>query len=217
MSTTTAYAALRRLGAPFITTGEAAAALRTSLSAASRTLALLAEQGLVRRIRRGLWAVTEEAVEPRRLIAELTRPFPAYVSFDSALAARGAIDQIPREIRVASLGRPRRVRTSIGTYRIHRLPPALFGGYEELDGVQVATVEKAIFDQAYVASVHGLRGRLLPELDLPADFSRGRLDGWTKRVGSPRLRTLVSRSADAILQHAEREDRSIRRRPRRSA
>lgn len=217
MSNATTYAALRRLGAPLITTGEAAAALRISASSASRSLAALARQGLVRRVRRGLWDIAAERIDPRHAIGELTRPFPAYVSFDSALAARGAIDQIPREIRVASLGRPRRVTTSAGSYRIHRLPPELFGGAEELDGVQVATVEKAIFDQAYVAAVHGLRGRLLPELDLPAGFSRRRLDALTRKIGSARLRTLVTRSIGAILEHAEREDRPRRRRRRRSA
>jgi predicted transcriptional regulator of viral defense system len=49
------------------------------------------------------------------IVAELTRPFPAYVSFQSALAARGAIDQIPRESAVASLDKPHRVETTLAT------------------------------------------------------------------------------------------------------
>lgn len=207
MSTATTYAALRSLGAPFVTTGEAAAALRTSTSAASRSLATLARQGLVRRVRRGLWDVAAERVDPRRAIGELTRPYPAYVSFTSALASRGAIDQIPREIAVASLARPHRVRTALGTYAIHRLPPELFGGFEEVAGVRLATVEKAIFDHSYVTTVSGSAGRRLPELDLPAGFSRRRIDGWVARIRSPRLKTLVTAAVDRVLEHAEHEDR----------
>lgn len=214
MSSATTYAALRRLGAPIVTTGEAAAALRTSQSAASRSLATLARQGLVRRIRRGLWSMAAEPIDPRRLMAELTRPYPAYLSFSSALATHGAIDQIPREMGVASLGRPHRARTTLGTYAIHRLPPELFGGYEDLNGVPIATVEKAIFDHCYVACASGSPGRRLPELDLPPNFSGHRIDVWTAKIRSARLRTLVKSAVARVLEHAEREDRVARRRGR---
>ncbi len=215
LSAATAYAALRRLGAPLLTTGEAAAALRTSPSSASRALRTLAERGLVRRIRYGLWAITPEPLDPRRIIAELTRPFPAYVSFQSALAAHGAIDQIPREIAAASLAKPRRVRTELGTYAIHRLPPEFFGGYEGRDGIALATVEKALFDYFYVACATGDPNRRLPELDLPADFSRKEVDGWIVRIRSPRLRTLVAKAVARALEHAEYEDARRERRLRR--
>ena len=206
MSGAAIYATLRRLAVPVLTTEEAASALRTSSSAASRALRTLAAQGLVRRIRHGLWAVGPEPLDPRAVVTELTRPFPAYVSFQSALAARGAIDQIPHEISVASLAKPKRVETTIGTYLIHRLPPELFGGFEEHDGVAVAMVEKAIFDYFYVACASGHPGRRLPELDLPADFSRKQADGWVERIRSPRLRTLVRVAVARALEHAEYED-----------
>ena len=206
MSAATAYARLRDIGAPVITTGEAAAALRVSESSASRTLATLADRGLLRRIRNGLWAIDGGDRDPRAVAAELTRPFPAYVSFQSALAARGAIDQIPRDLTIASLGKPKRVRTAVGTFVIHRLPAELFGGFEERDGVALATVEKAIFDHLYVACASGHPERRLPELDLPADFSERELRSWTARIASPRLRTLVGRAVSRTLAHAEHED-----------
>lgn len=206
MSAAAAYAALRRLGGPLLTTGEAAAALRTSRSAASRSLRTLAERGLARRIRHGLWALTPEPLDPRRVVAELTRPYPAYVSLESALAAHGAIDQIPREVAVASLAKPRRVRTELGTYVIHRLPPELFGGYDEREGIALATVEKALFDYLYVASASGHPDRRLPELDLPASFSHREVDRWVGRIRSARLRTLVSRALARALAHADHEN-----------
>jgi predicted transcriptional regulator of viral defense system len=206
MSAAAMYATLRRLSVSVLTTAEAAAALQTSGSAASRGLRTLEAQGLVRRIRHGLWILADQPLDPRAIVTELTRPFPAYISFQSALAARGAIDQIPREISVASLAKPRRIETRLATYVIHRLPPALFGGFEDSDGVALATVEKALFDYFYVASASGRTRARLPELDLPASFSRKRLDRWLARIRSERLRTRVRGAVERTLQHAEYED-----------
>lgn len=128
----------------------------------------------------------------------------------ASLASDGAIDQIPREISVASLARPHRTRTALGTYAIHRLPPELFGGFEETGGVRVATVEKAIFDHCYVTTASGSTGGRLPELDLPTGFSRRRIDAWIARIRSPRLKTLVTAAVDRALEHAEYEDRPRR-------
>lgn len=213
MSAAAMYATLRRLSVPVITTAEAAAALQTSPSAASRGLRTLEAQGLVRRLRHGLWTLAAQPVDPRTIVTELTRPFPAYISFQSALATRGAIDQIPREINVASLAKPRRIETQLGTYVIHRLPPALFGGFEESDGIPIATVEKAIFDYFYVASASGRTRVRLPELDLPAGFTRKRLEIWVARIESVRLRTRVRAAIERALAHAGYEDvRAPRRR-----
>lgn len=212
MSSAATYAALRRVSSTLLTTEEAAAALRTSHSAASRSLRTLSAQGLVRRIRHGLWSLATSPIDPRSIVAELTRPFPAYVSFQSALAAHGAIDQIPREISVASLDKPRRVETTLATYAIHRLPPELFGGFEERGGVALATVEKAIFDYFYVACASGDPDRRLPELDLPAHFSRKRLDGWVPGIRSARLRALTTAAIARALEHADHEDRPRSRR-----
>ena len=197
------FATLSRLGR-VITTGEAAAALCVSVSQASRLLRNLEAQNLARHVRYGLWIVGPGSVDPRALVEEITRPYPAYVSFTSALDAHGMIDQVPREITVASLDSAKRVQTELGTYAVHHLPPALFGGWIERDAVKLARPEKAIFDLAYVAAVHGARPRRIPELDLPADFDRAELDQWLSRVESPRVRTLTSRGLRYAMSRAVR-------------
>lgn len=204
MSAAAVYARLRALGSPLVTTREAATALGVSTSSASRSLRTLARRGLVEGIRRGLWRVERSAVDPRSLASEITRPYPAYVSFESALSAHGAIDQLPREIALASLGRPRRVATALATYRIHRLPAELFGGFTERDGIDLASPEKALFDSLYVAGAAHRRIRL-PELELPRRFSRREVDRWVARVSGPRLRAQVARSVAQALATAERE------------
>lgn len=197
------FAALSRLG-PTVTTGEAAAALNISVSQASRLMRTLEAQDLARHVRYGLWIVGPDPVDPRTLIEEITRPYPAYVSFTSALNAHGMIDQIPREISVASLDSAKRVKTELGTFAVHHLPPALFGGWIERDGVKLARPEKALFDLAYVSAVHGGRPRRVPELELPADFDRDELDRWLSRIESPRVRTLTSRGLRYALTRAVR-------------
>ncbi len=197
------FATLDRLG-PTVTTGEAAAALNVSVSQASRLLRTLEGKGLARHVRYGLWIVGSDPVDPRALIEEITRPYPAYVSFTSALSAHGMIDQVPREISVASLDSAKRVKTEVGRYAVHHLPPELFGGWIERDGVKLAQPEKALFDLAYVSAVHTGRPRRIPELELPASFDRGELDRWLSRIESPRVRTLTSRGLRYALTRAVR-------------
>jgi len=197
------FAALSRIG-PSVTTGEAAAALNISVSQASRLLRALEAQELARRVRYGLWIVGSDSVDPRRIVDEITRPYPSYVSFASALSAHGMIDQVPREISVASLDSAKRVKTELGTYAVHHVPPALFGGWIERDGMKLARPEKAIVDLAYISAVHGGRPRRVPELELPAGFDRRELDRWLLRIESPRVRTLTSRGLRYALTRAVR-------------
>ena len=196
------YATLARLG-PTVTTAEAAAALDVSVSEASRSLRRLEAADLARHVRYGLWQIGTGAVDPRSLVDEITRPYPAYVSFTSALNAHGMLDQLPREISVASLEDAKRVKTAFATYTIHHLPPALFGGWIERDGVKLAGPEKALFDLAYVSAVHGGRSHRVPELELPAGFDRSELERWISRIESPRVRTLTTRGLRSMLARAE--------------
>lgn len=197
------FATLSRLGRT-VTTGEAAAALHVSVSQASRLLRTLEAQNLARHVRYGLWIVGSDPVDPRALAEEITRPHPAYVSFASALNAHGMIDQAPREISVASLDSAKRVETELGTYSVHHLPPALFGGWVERDGVKLAKPEKALLDLAYVSAVHDGRPRRLPELELPAGFDRNEFDHWLTRIDSPRVRTLTRRGLRYAMSRAVR-------------
>ena len=66
----------------------------------------------------------------------------------------------------------------------------------------MARPEKALFDLVYVRAAAGSRA-YLPELSLPADFDRGELSGWSERIESRRLRTLVSRRLRELLRDAD--------------
>jgi predicted transcriptional regulator of viral defense system len=199
-----AYGDLLRMERPIITNSEAAARWQAERVTTSRRLRGMEEAGLIRRLRRGLWSL-DPNVNPFAAAPYLTAPFPAYVSFWSALARHGLIEQIPRQVSVASLDRSRRIETSIGTYAIHHLAPEVFGGFEgdEKKGY-VATAEKAFFDTVYVRTASGGRA-YFPELLLPRGFDRGGVDEWIERIEAARLRTMVSRGVREALQKASQE------------
>jgi predicted transcriptional regulator of viral defense system len=185
-----------------IATREVAARLRVSWSTASHLLASLANRGLATRIRPGLWVIGEDRPDPYVVAATLLAPAPSYVSFASALGYRGVIDQLPRDIAVASTGRPRRVKTALGVFDVHRVPPALFGGWSLERGAQIATVEKAIFDIAYNAAARRRPARV-PELDLPKEFSEDQARRWVGRISDPRFRGMTELRLYGLLDRAD--------------
>jgi predicted transcriptional regulator of viral defense system len=206
-----AYGELQAMGRPVVTTGEAAARWRTGQGTAGRRLRAMEEASLVRRLRRGLWALDLE-LAPFALAPYLTAPFPAYVSLWSALAHHEMIEQIPRQISVASLDRARRITTTAGVYDVHHLAPELFGGCRGSgQSGYLATPEKALFDTVYVRAASASKA-FFPELVLPADFDRRQIEQWTGQIASARLRTLVSRRLQEVLEGAVSLSRSASRR-----
>jgi predicted transcriptional regulator of viral defense system len=202
-----AYGDLLRMDRPVVTTREAATRWRTEQGNAGRRLRALEEAGLVLRLRRGLWALDRD-IDPFAVPPFLTAPFPAYVSFWSALSRHGMIEQIPRRISVASLDRPWRIVTSAGTYEIHRIAPELFDGYDGSEEAgYLATPGKALFDTVYVRAAAGSRA-FFPELSIPPAFDQAQVDEWIGRVGSLRLRTLLARRLSDVLEQASFERRS---------
>ena len=192
-----AYARLQGLHRPVFATSEATAALDLAPTATTMTLARLERDGLVVRLRKGLWALPEDLggrVDPLDVLPILTRPFPSYASLWTALDAHGMIEQIPRSIYAVSLDRAREITTSVGTFRVHRIAPELYGGAagatESRAGV--ATPEKALFDTVYLLIARTGHGSL-PEIEVPDDLDVVALYSWVDKIASPRWRTLTSR------------------------
>jgi len=139
MNAPEALSRLRKLGVPAATTADAAAVLGISVQAASHTMRRLARTGLVRPVRRGIWALGDRP-DPLVLADYVTAPYPSYVSLQTALYRHGMIDQIPEMTFLVSLARSARVSTPLGTYSIHHVQPAFFGGFEMLpdSGIKIA-------------------------------------------------------------------------------
>ncbi|MBI2941895.1 MAG: type IV toxin-antitoxin system AbiEi family antitoxin domain-containing protein [Chloroflexi bacterium] len=189
MNALTAYADLRRLGQPVLRTREVAARLQMSDSTANSLLKRLERAGLATQIRHGLWTVV--AVDPLALPEHLTAPYPSYVSFETALFQHAMIQQIPPRVTVASVGKPRTVKTALGTFVIRQISARLFGGFEDRDGARIATPEKALFDTVYRAAQRGWKAAYFPEIELPDTFDVPALSRWIELITSPKLRAMV--------------------------
>lgn len=201
MRTTDAYSDLIAMDREVVTTREASARWRSGSRTTARRLRTLEQGGFVRQLRQGLWALDPD-MEPFAVAPYLTAPLPAYVSFWSALSRHEMIEQVPRQISVASLDRTQHVRTSVGSFQIHHLAPGVFGGFESPEsGGYLATPEKAVFDTVYIRAAAGTQA-FFPELSLPASFDASELEHWSGRIASKRLRTLVERHLDQALERA---------------
>jgi predicted transcriptional regulator of viral defense system len=191
MNQTEALQKIQRLGVPAFETRDISALLRVSPANASVLLARLAGRGFVRHLARGRWSI---GAQPNReqLAEQVAAPSPAYVSLQSALFRHGLIEQVPEVLYAVTLGRARRVRTPSGTVSLHRMPPALFGGYETaVDGAKVATAEKALFDLLYLGPTRSRLFVRLPEMELPKSFRWAEVTRWTKKIAGKSRRVFV--------------------------
>jgi len=203
MNAPEALSRLRKLGVPAATTADAAAVLGISVQAASHTMRRLARTGLVTPVRRGIWALGDRP-DPLVLADYVTAPYPSYVSLQTALYRHGMIDQIPEMTFLVSLARSARVSTPLGTYSIHHVQPAFFGGFEMLpdSGIKIATPEKALVDFLYLSPTRGRLFAALPELELPRGFRRAEARRWVARIPSTRRKTIVARKLNDVLARA---------------
>jgi predicted transcriptional regulator of viral defense system len=211
MNAASALAHLRGLGKRVVTTNDVTLALGLERSAATQTLKRLAAEGLLKKIRHGLWAV-DPALDPLLLPEYLTAPLPSYVSFQSALYLRGMVSQVPEVIYVASLAQTRRVKTTLGAFSIHRLAPTFFGGYETLEesGIRLAMPEKALLDTLYLGPTRSRMFAHLPEIEIPEGFDRRKAREWVARIPPGPRRASVEQRLDRLLRPDRRPPKPAR-------
>jgi len=194
--------AIGNVNRPVFTTREIATLRRGSLSSTSQSLALLSEQGVVKKITRGIWALPSHPnFTPFMVVPFLTPEQRVYVSFISALHLYGMIEQIPQVMYIATTGRGRIINTSVGTYSFHQLNPQLFRGFEWYGKRQdflIASPEKALIDCLYISSRKGKRFGSFPELEIAPDFSFDRAKEWVNLIPDKRIRGYVSRKLEEI-------------------
>lgn len=90
---------------------------------------------------------------------------PSYVSFESALSYYGILSQFPTEITSVTPLKTTKYNLRDQIYSYSHLKKDLFWGYDKKqDGFLIASPEKAILDQAYLAS-KGLKSFPKDELD----------------------------------------------------
>ena len=171
MNQVEALARIGSLGQPVFQTKDVAAAAGVTATNANKIATRLAASGFLIRLARGRWMLTRE---PNKLLVpeELTAPYPAYISLQTALYHHAMVSQIPTVTYVVSLAKTRRYQTPIGTFSIHHVAPDFFFGFErDRTNVPIAVPEKALLDVLYLSQTKTRLFVRLPELDLPKNFS----------------------------------------------
>lgn len=181
---------------PLFSTAEIAERAGIALSNASRDLAKLETEGMVTRVRRGLWAVPGHPdFSPYAVVPHLfVERSGGYVSLLSALNLHGTIDQIPRVVHVVTTAQRPVLKTPVATYEFYRIQADLFGGfkpYRRTGNFDIATPEKALFDTLYFSARKGRRFAFLPEVELPPGFSVSDIERWIALIDHRPLRVAV--------------------------
>jgi predicted transcriptional regulator of viral defense system len=203
MNQAEAWQRLTQLGVPAFETRDAAALLGITRANASLLLGRMAARDLVARLGRGAWTLGRTS--PGQRAELLAAPYPTYVSLLSAMFRHGMIEQVPAITYAVTLGRARMVRTPQGAVSLHRLPPALFGGFEETkDGEKLATAEKALFDWVYLGPTRSRLFVKLPELEVPKGFQWAETARWTKRIPGKSRRKFVESKLAELREQARR-------------
>jgi predicted transcriptional regulator of viral defense system len=189
---------IQKLGVPSFETRDISALLGVTAANASVLLARLSRRGFVRRLARGKWSLGSEG--NRYPVAEqLAAPYPAYVSLQSALFLHGVIEQVPQATYAVTLGRAKRVSRGTVFISLHRIPPALFGGYVTADDLgKLATAEKALFDLLYLSPGRSRLFASLPEMEFPSSFSWAKVSLWTEKIAGISRRSMVRRKIKAL-------------------
>ena len=194
---------------PVFSTAEVAERAGIALSNAARDLAELARNGMVTRIRRGLWAVAHHPdFSPYAVVPHLFAVPPGgYVSLLSALNLHGMIDQIPSVVHVVTTTQRPVLRTPVATYEFFKIQAGLFGGFKpylRTGNFDIATSDKALFDTLYFSARKGRRFASLPEVEMPADFSTSEMERWIALIDHPPLRIAVGKRWERLARRVGR-------------
>ncbi len=194
---------IKQLRRPIFTTHEVCALSGRSSSAVVQALNNLAENELVFKIYRGIWAETgKEKVSPYSVAPFLFPKQRAYVSFISAMHLHGMLEQIPQIITLASTVHTKTIHTKLGVFHIHKISPVLFGGftwYKEKGDFLIATPEKALIDALYLSACKKKQFNYFPELYLTKEFDIKKAKYWLNRIANDKTRIYVHKKLDPIL------------------
>ena len=133
-----------------------------------KRLAGLVREGVLVKVKRGLYAVPGASLEE---ISHRIDP-KAYISTGTVLARHALIGSVPaRRVQAVRTGRPRTYRCALGTIEHLSIAPRLYFGFSLEDGILRATPEKAFLDTCY----YRWRGKTF-SFDPASDVNTGDLD-----------------------------------------
>ncbi|MCL5986121.1 MAG: type IV toxin-antitoxin system AbiEi family antitoxin domain-containing protein [Actinobacteria bacterium] len=141
---------LRSFNKPYFTLADLEKILRMQRDSLYVTLNRLVKDGVLIRLKRGVYQPEFQGLELERAANELY--YPSYISFESALSRYGILSQIPYTMTFATTRRSKKILLAEREVKYRQLKKKYFFGYKLDKGIYIAEPEKAILDQLYMMS-----------------------------------------------------------------
>lgn len=195
--------AVKKLQRPVFTTHDVVLSSGGSVSNVIQGLNYLCREGIVLKIRRGIWAldIGNEKISPYSVVPFLLSNQRVYVSFISALHLYGIIEQIPQVITLASMSHTGRISTKAGTFCVHRINSSFFKGFGWYKGngrFLIAEPEKALIDCLYISARRKKQFAHFPELHFSKSFSFRKAKDWVRQIADKNIRSCVNKKLEGI-------------------
>lgn len=198
---------IKELSRPVFTTHEIVSVSGRSRSAVTQGLNFLQKEGFIFKIYRGVWAEAgRESISPYSAIPFLFQTQRAYVSFISALHLWGIIEQIPQVITLASTSHTKIIKTTIGSFSVHRISPSFFDGfdwYKDTGTFLVAQPEKALVDCLYLSAHKKRQFGYFPELHFSRQFSFKKAEAWAHKIPNPKVRIYTQNKLKTLKKYSK--------------
>ena len=151
------YSQLLKIEKPFFSLDDVAYALGIQPASAAVLCSRYVRKGLLVRLKRGLYARTEQlrnfSQQDLFRLANFLQ-VPSYISLTTALSYHGLTTQVQRGFfESISLKRTRKFEVDQFTFHYSKISLDLYKGYERIEGVFIALPEKALLDSFYLASL----------------------------------------------------------------
>lgn len=141
---------LKGFNKPYFTVADLEKILRMSRDVLYVTLNRLVKNGVLVRLRRGVYQPEFQNLELEKTANELY--YPSYLSFELALSRYGILSQIPYSLTFATTKTTKKQSLVGREVEYRQLKDELFFGYTLIEGIYIAEPEKAVLDQLYLMS-----------------------------------------------------------------
>ena len=141
---------LQSINKPYFTINDLGKVLNLPEKSLRVTCTRLVKSGDIYRLRKNIYAL-DNSPQNIQKIANLIY-WPSYLSFESALALYGIINQIPYTSIFATKLKTKKITLADQSIEYHQIAPNLFFGYTLQKDLFIALPEKALLDQLYLVS-----------------------------------------------------------------
>lgn len=155
--------ALKKINKTFCTVSDVELLTRQPRPQVRVALNRLVKQGELRRLLRDVYILKDQLMNAEIIAEQMDAT--SYLSFESALARYGIVNQVPYAVTLATAKKSKTLIFENQTVIFRKLAPALAGGYVIENGLRVATPEKALLDLMYLVA-RGKASQSLDELDV---------------------------------------------------